>query len=791
MRKLIIMLLCISMLCGFAACQDSPNETTTLPMETTSAPSGSTTEPEGEAPKPAKNETVILNDNPDANYEESLRLGENDGMAFSPNWKQSLGYPTRFTSGDEHWITTDQIASGESATCTVRFFGNGIQIFGHTGPSGGMVSITLDGVSVGKADFYSKTRIEALEGKYKGTLAPFYEVEGLENKDHEVVITYLAGEKNPLQSGKPELAIDYAVITRLEGSNPTVGGSLSTVEGVFDAYVGDPDRYSYVSDYVKVYKAFGSMTEDDRKDQVTLFQNDVVNGKIDILVGKDDVTLKASATVFKNAVGETLPDGCIQLSFLDYVINHQTDKKVYDILGDAERKFDAQSYGALFISFVTDEKTPAGEYSGSILIEGGGTTLAFPYTVEVVALDLSVADDVLTVDLWQYPYSANRYYSGKTVLEYFGTDHNSSDKTSLRYIYLDDRYEAQLAEQIRLYAAAGGDVITATVVEDAWSNQTTDPYPSMVKWTKGKDGTWKFDYTDFDKWVQLNLDNGVDGKIKCYSLAAWGSKVVFLLESTNMVYSTSYEIGSTVWKTTWTAFLKDFMAHVKEKGWFDLVYLAMDERGEDEIKAVCDLVQSVTDENGVSFKMAMAVNRLHAEKYFDNFADLSVSSSQFDKENLDAIVQHRIALGLSTTFYTCGGTAGALTNEPYDTPDFFYRLYQKGANGYLRWALDAFTDQPLVNTDHWKFVAGDESLIYPDRLTDAVMTVQSSVRFQAIIESYRKLCALEALRALSLEASVKVDALIAAYAKGNTDVKARVEQMEKDVLKLAKELLKA
>jgi len=95
----------------------------------------------------------------------------------------------------------------------------------------------------------------------------------------------------------------------------------------------------------------------------------------------------------------------------------------------------------------------------------------------------------------------------------------------------------------------------------------------------------------------------------------------------------------------------------------------------------------------------------------------------------------------------------------------------------------------LVDTYHWKFVAGDESLIYPDRLSDEVMTVQSSVRFQILIESYRKLCALEVLQALSSDAEEKVNALITAYATDMTDVPSRVAQMERDISTLASELL--
>ena len=99
------------------------------------------------------------------------------------------------------------------------------------------------------------------------------------------------------------------------------------------------------------------------------------------------------------------------------------------------------------------------------------------------------------IELWMYPYSSNRYYSGKSSSEYFGTD-----VTDLYYVHLDDQYQAGLESQLELYKRIGGDAITVTVGEDAWNSQTHDPYPSMVKWTKRADGTFSFDYTDLDKW---------------------------------------------------------------------------------------------------------------------------------------------------------------------------------------------------------------------------------------------------------------------------------------------------
>ena len=172
-------------------------------------------------------------------------------------------------------------------------------------------------------------------------------------------------------------------------------------------------------------------------------------------------------------------------------------------------------------------------------------------------------------------------------------------------------------------------------------------------------------------------------------------------------------------------------------------------------------ISNFKDEDGKSFKMSMAINRLTSSAYFDYFEDIAISSSQ--RNVLGNLVAQRTAKGLTTTFYTCGATAGSLRNEPYDTLDFFYFLYRNGCQGYLRWAFDAFTDDPLIDTMHWKFCAGDQSLIYPDSLEDSDPTVRSSVRYQIMIESYKSLCALETLKSLSSQASSEVAKLVSSY----------------------------
>ena len=54
---------------------------------------------------------------------------------------------------------------------------------------------------------------------------------------------------------------------------------------------------------------------------------------------------------------------------------------------------------------------------------------------------------------------------------------------------------------MKLYADAGGKVITASIMHKPWNGQTYDAFESMVTWLKKADGTWYFDYTVFDKVI--------------------------------------------------------------------------------------------------------------------------------------------------------------------------------------------------------------------------------------------------------------------------------------------------
>ena len=65
-------------------------------------------------------------------------------------------------------------------------------------------------------------------------------------------------------------------------------------------------------------------------------------------------------------------------------------------------------------------------------------------------------------------------------------------------------------------ADAGQKAITCSLIDEAWNAQTYDWFPPMIEWVKGKNGTMRWNYANFDKWVSFMMNEvGVKGQISC------------------------------------------------------------------------------------------------------------------------------------------------------------------------------------------------------------------------------------------------------------------------------------
>lgn len=321
-----------------------------------------------------------------------------------------------------------------------------------------------------------------------------------------------------------------------------------------------------------------------------------------------------------------------------------------------------------------------------------------------------------SVELWQYPFAVARYYQIPKE-ELFQAAHL-----------------AKIKESLKPYQQAGGDTVVTTIVHDPWNHQTYDAYPSLVHWQE-KSGQFSFDFTWFDRYVSLNLAMGIDQKIKCFSLLPWEDKIMYVDEN-GQEQVVTYPVGSQEWQQIWRQFLAAFTQHLEEKDWFDRTYIAIDERPAEVLQAVIELLAEFPSQRtGKPLKVSCAMDyQSFDSQLLDQIHDLAIGQSHLgQREDFRKLCQNRREKGLFTSIYNCVGDYPSmfLASNPIESQWLPWYFLSYGSEGFLRWALDAWTKDPLQDASHWYWESGDPFLIYPHQAGETA--VYLSVRFQQLL----------------------------------------------------------
>ena len=350
---------------------------------------------------------------------------------------------------------------------------------------------------------------------------------------------------------------------------------------------------------------------------------------------------------------------------------------------------------------VPAENIIKGMYRGTVTVKEDGKVLAeLPLTVTVKDRVLPEPKDwAFHLDLWQNPYAVARYYN----VEPFSQEHFDLMRPIMKR-----------------YADAGGKVITASIMHKPWNGQTYDPFESMVTWMKKADGTWWFDYTVFDKWVEFMMSCGVKKEINCYSMVPWRLSFQYFDQASNQFKYFKGKPGDAEYEEFWMRMLKSFAEHLKEKGWFEMTHIAMDERALKDMLATIDVVYKADPE----FKLSLA-GTYHKE-LLEHLDDYCITlAEKFTPEELEK----RKAEGKVTTFYTCctEPRPNTFTFSPLAESEWLgWWAAKQNVDGYLRWALNSWVKDPLLDSRFTAWAAGDTYILYPGGRT--------STRFERLIE---------------------------------------------------------
>ena len=412
----------------------------------------------------------------------------------------------------------------------------------------------------------------------------------------------------------------------------------------------------------------------------------------------------------------------IRLQFVSYVVSDLLDTTKYGQCGSRE---DKSKWGEVLVADVLDindsmtvpagRKQPvwmtvsvpsdarSGKYSGKLTVTSSNAK------ARSLNVELTVADHVLPpardwafhLDLWQNPYSVARYENVP--------------------LWSDAHFEA-MRPVMRMLAEAGQKSVTATIMSRPWNGQTEDAFGSMVTKIRRIDGTWLYDYTIFDRWVEFMFSLGIDRQINCYSMIPWALQFDYIDQATSSPATFQAAPGSEEYNEYWGAFIADFARHLKAKGWFEKTMIAMDERPLESMQAVLGLIRKVEP----AFKISLAGN--YHEPVIYDIVDFSETFSG-KQEFPESAKTKRKELGLTTTFYTCCAEAHPnmfVISNPDEAAWLGWFAQAEGYDGYLRWAYNSWTLDPLTDARFRTWPAGDCFVVYPGG--------RGSVRFSKLVE---------------------------------------------------------
>ena len=460
-----------------------------------------------------------------------------------------------------------------------------------------------------------------------------------------------------------------------------------------------------------------------KKQQLTVlkgWRGERVNAQAVVWTGTEVKDLNFSFTDFRDKKGNSLSDEAFKAGFIRYVMTDELNKDGRGACGHRQ----AVDYDSLLVAdpidtnlksmsvpartvqpiwvqcWIPQSATP-GTYKGALLVKDGSRLLQqLNLEILVSSRELPAPSEwAYHLDLWQSPFAVARYYQVP--------------------LWSQEHLDA-MRPLMKMLADAGQKIITATLTHKPWNGQTEDYFETMVTWMKRADGTWAFDYTVFDRWVEFMMSVGIDQQINCYSMVPWELSFQYFDQATNSLKFVKTAPGEPAYEEMWVAMLTSFSKHLREKGWFDICAIAMDERPMDVMQKTLKVIRKADPE----FKVSLAGN-YHAEIEPDLYDYCITIGQNFPEE----VRLRRAAENKRTTYYTCCTEAHPNTftfSDPAEAAWMSFYSSKKHLDGYLRWAYNSWPLEPLLDSRFRTWAAGDTYLVYPG--------ARSCIRFERLIE---------------------------------------------------------
>jgi hypothetical protein len=356
---------------------------------------------------------------------------------------------------------------------------------------------------------------------------------------------------------------------------------------------------------------------------------------------------------------------------------------------EAFDRFDLPGKSArpVWVSINVPSGAAAGIYKGVINVMSEKDSQPLNVTIKVQDRTLPPPSQwSYRLDLWQNPWAVAWY---NHVTPWSG------------------QHKALLKDHLKMYADAGGKYITTYAVHSPWADNSFMIEGGMIEWIKTKSGSWKFDYKIFDEYVELCMKYGINKAITIYSPLPWAERFRYMNEETGNYVVEQWVPESDAFKTNWNAFLTDLKKHLEKKGWMKITYIGINENAMEQTLSAIKFVKEHSPEWRITY-----AGDWHEE--LDTL--LNDYSFVYGKEPTMEQQAKRKSRGATSTVYVCCTPPypnNFLFSPPIEGRWLSWYISAYGYDGFLRWAYDAWPEDPTRDARHGSWAAGDCFMVYP------------------------------------------------------------------------------
>lgn len=343
------------------------------------------------------------------------------------------------------------------------------------------------------------------------------------------------------------------------------------------------------------------------------------------------------------------------------------------------------AYGLVKIEI--PETLKPGKYPLELKFDQNGSVFKLEAIIHIINRKLSDFSKLdYHVDFWQFPLSISTYYN----LEPYSPEHWK-----------------QIAVMFDQLKNLNQSVVTTSVFYDLYNGSIKSLEQMMIQVRKKADGTYTYDYSLFEKYVELAASKGIVEEIAVHNLFPWNQTYFYYDEVAGAVKKFTAAPGTKAYEDFWKPLLIDFASFLKSKKWMDKTVFWVDERDINTTALLFRYVKSI--EPSYKFGYAGRFSPGLSELVYDYSLALNIVLTP------DQLATRK-SKGYKTTFYTScfDRQPNMLMASNYSDIYFLAMLSNaRGYDGMLRWAFNLWSSQIMTSAIFSDIPSGDGHFVYP------------------------------------------------------------------------------